>query len=311
MDLIQSNKDDVVQGRKLGVELICKLLQVAPSTYYVARDRTPSARTLSDAVLSGELYSLWEANRKVYGVRKLWKAARRAGIDSGRDQTARLMRSLGIEGVKRSRRVKTMKPDPTAVRHPDLVKRVFSSTAPNRLWVTDLTFVPTWAGVAYVCFIVDAYSRMIVGWRVATHMKIETVLDAIEMARWSRGKHLPGLRCHSDAGSQFTSIHYGERLAEIGAVPSIGSVGDSFDNALAETVNGHYKAELVRGPDHPGPWKTVEELELATLGWVHWHNQERLHGFIGDVPPAEFEARLHTEQRQAKALAENTTLGSL
>ena len=305
------NKDDVVEGRKLGVELICRVLQVALSTYYAARDRAPSARTLSDAVLSGELYSLWVKNRKVYGVRKLWKTARRAGLRVGRDQTARLMRSLGIEGVKRSRRVKTTKPDPTAVRHPDLVKRVFSSTAPNQLWVTDLTFVPTWAGVAYVCFIIDAYSRMIVGWRVAATMKTETVLDAIEMARWSRGKHLPGLRCHSDAGSQFTSIRYGERLAEIGAVPSIGTIGDSFDNALAETVNGYYKAELVRGPEHPGPWKSVEELELATLGWVHWHNQERLHGFIGDVPPAEFEEAFYAEQRQAKALAENTTLGSL
>ena len=311
MDFIQSNKDDVVQGRKLGVELICRVLQVAPSTYYAARDRAPSARTLSDAVLSGELYSLWEKNRKVYGVRKLWKAARRSGIDIGRDQTARLMRSLGIEGVKRSRRVKTTRPDPAATRHPDLVRRDFTATAPNQLWVTDLTFVPTWAGVAYVCFIVDAYSRTIVGWRVASTMKTETVLDAIEMARWSRGKKLPGLRCHSDAGSQFTSIRYGERLAEIGAVPSIGTVGDSFDNALAETVNGYYKAELVRGPDHPGPWKTVEELELATLGWVHWHNQDRLHGFIGDVPPAEFEEAFYAEQRQAKVLAENTTLGSL
>jgi len=262
-------------------------------------------------VLSGELYSLWVKNRKVYGVRKLWKTARRAGISIGRDQTARLMRSLGIEGVKRSKRVKTTRPDPAATRHSDLVRRDFTATAPNQLWVTDLTFVPTWAGVAYVCFIIDAYSRMIVGWRVASHMKTETVLDAIEMARWSRGKKLPGLRCHSDAGSQFTSIRYGERLAEIGAVPSIGTVGDSFDDALAETVNGYYKAGLVRGPEHPGPWKSVEELELATLGWVHWHNNERLHGFIGDVPPAEFEETFYAENRQANALAENTTLGSL
>jgi len=221
------------------------------------------------------------------------------------------MRMPEIRGVSRSRQVKKTKPDPTAVRHPDLMKRHFSAAAPNQLWVTDLTFVATWADVAYVCFIIVAFSRMIVGWRVATHMWTETVLDAIEMARWSRGKHLPGLRCHSDAGAQFTSIRYGERLQEIGAVPSIGSVGDSFDNALAETVNGYYKAELVRGPDHPGPWKTVEELELATLGWVHWHNQERLHGFIGDVPPAEFEETFYAENRQAKALAENTTLGSL
>lgn len=308
---VAANKDDVVEGRKLGAWLICKILQGAPSTYYAARNRAPSARTLSDAILSGELYSLWEKNRRVYGVRKLWKAARRAGLSIGRDQTARLMRSLGIEGVKRSKRVKTTTPDPTAVRHPDLVKRDFTATEPNQLWVTDLTFVPTWAGVAYVCFIIDAYSRIIVGWRVASNMKTETVLDAIEMTRWSRGKHLPGLRCHSDAGSQFTSIRYGERLAEIGAVPSIGTVGDSFDNALAETANGYYKAELVRGPDHPGPWKTVEKLEFATLGWVHSHNQERLHGFIGDVPPAEFEEACDAENRQATALAENTTLGSL
>ena len=171
-------------------------------------------------------------------MRKLWGAARRSGIDIGRDQTARLMRSLDIEGVKGSKRVKTTRPDPAAVRHPDLVKRVFSSTAPNPLWVTDVTFVPTWAGVAYVCFIIDAYSRMIVGWRVASNMKTETVLDANEMARWSRGKKLPGLRCDSDAGSQFTSLRYGEHLAEISAVP-IGTIGDSFDNALAETVNGY------------------------------------------------------------------------
>lgn len=162
-----------------------------------------------------------------------------------------------------------------------------------------------------MCFIFDAYSRMIVGWRAASHMKTETVFDAIEMARWSRGKYLPGLRCHSDAGIQFNSIRYGERVAEIGAVPSIGSVSDSFDNALAETVNGYYKAELVRGPDHPGSWKTFEELELATLGWVHWHNQERLHGFIGDIPPAEFEETFCAETRQGQALAENTTLGYL
>ncbi len=282
---------------------------MAPSTYYAARDRAPSARTLSDAVIGAELFDLWVKNRKVYGVRKLWKAARRAGIQIGRDQTARLMRSLGIEGVKRSRRVQTTTPDPTAVRHPDLVKRVFSSNAPNQLWVTDLTFVPTWAGVAYVCLIIDAYSRMIVGWRVASHMRTETVLDTIEMARWSKGKHLPGLRCHRDAGSQFTSIRYGERLQDIGAVPSIGSVGDSFDNALAETVNGYYKAELVRGPDHSGPWKTVEEPELATLGWVHWHNQECLHRFIGDVPPAEFEETFYAENRQADALAETQLWG--
>lgn len=291
-----------MDGRRLGVELICRLLQVAPSSYYAAKTRAPSARALRDEELIPQLVELWETNYRVYGVRKLWKAARRAGIMIGRDQTARLMRAADIEGARRSKRVKTTRPDPAAARHPDLVQREFTAVAPNRLWVTDLTFVPTWAGVAYVCFIVDAFSRMIVGWRVAPHMRTEMVLDAIEMARWSRGHHHGDLRCHSDAGSQFTSIRYGERLAEIGATPSIGTVGDSYDNALAETVNGYYKAELVRGPARSGPWKTVEDLELATLGWVHWHNTQRLHGYLGDVPPAEFENAFYAVQTDREQL---------
>ena len=191
------------------------------------------------------LLTLWKANYSVYGDRKLWIAARRAGHDIGRDQVARLMR--------------------------------------------DLTYVPTWSGVAYVCFIVDAFSRRIVDWRVAAHMRTEMVLDALEMARWSRDTDLEGLRCHSDAGSQFTSIRYGERLAEFGAVPSIGSIGDSFDNALAESTNGLYKAELIRGPDR-GPWRTIEDVELATLGWVHWFNTDRIHSYLDDTSPDEFEA---------------------
>src|SRR5215211_5456315 len=199
------------------------------------------------------------------------------------------MKTAGIKVVRRTKRIRTTRPAPDVPRHPDLVSRDCTATAPNQLWVTDLTFVATFAGIAYVCFIIDAYSRMIVGWRVASHMRTAMVLDALEMARWSRGSQLAGLRCHSDAGSQFTPIRYGERLAEIGAVPSIGSVGDSFDNALAETVNGYYKAELIRGPARTGVWKTVEDVELATLGWVHWHNTKRLHGYLGDLPPAEFE----------------------
>ena len=275
---------------------------MAPSTYYDTKARPPSARCRRDAELGPALVALWEDNYRVYGARKLWKAARRAGHDIGRDQVARLMRAAGIEGVRRGKRVRTTKPDPTAPRHPDLVKRQFTATAPNQLWVTDLTFVPTWAGVAYVCFITDAHSRTIVGWRAASHMRTTMVLDAIEMARWSRGNLLPGLRCHSDAGSQFTSIRYGERLAEIGAVPSIGTVGDSFDNALAETVNGYYKAELIYGPARTGPWKTVEDVELATLGWVHWHNTRRLHGYLGDVPPAEYEAAFYDDERTDQPL---------
>ena len=229
MAFIDLNRDDIVAGRRLGVESICTVLQVAPSTYYAAKKRGPSARAIRDAELIPQLFELWEANYSVYGVRKLWKAARRAGIDIGRDQTARLMRAAGIEGVSRSKKVRTTHRDATVPRHPDLFDRDFTATGPNQLWVTDLTFVATWAGIAYVCFIIDVYSRMIVGWRVASHMRTPMVLDAIEMARWSRGTHLPGLRCHSDAGSQFTSIRYGERLAEIGAVPSIGTVGDSYD----------------------------------------------------------------------------------
>lgn len=275
---------------------------IAPSSYYAARSRPPSARQLRDAQLTPRLRELWEANYRAYGARKLWKAARRDGLEIGRDQVARLMRQAGIEGVRRGRRVRTTCPDTAAPRHPDLVKRNFTATAPNDLWVTDLTYVPTWAGMAYVCFIVDAYSRMIVGWRVAGHMRTGMVLDAIEMARWQRGTRIPGLRCHSDAGSQFTSVRYGERLAEIGAVPSIGTVGDSFDNALAETVNGYYKAEIIYGPTHPGPWRTVDEVELGTLSWVHWHNSTRLHGYLGDVPPAEYEAAFYATQRTDQTL---------
>jgi len=293
---------------EFGVEPIITTLasakvKIAPSSYYAAKSRPPSARQQRDEQLIPQLRALWEDNYRVYGARKLWKAARRTGHDIGRDQVARLMRTAGIEGVRRGRQVRTTRPDPAAPRHPDLVKRNFTAKAPSQLWVTDLTYVPTWAGVAYVCFIVDVYSRMIVGWRVASHMRTEMVLDAIEMARWSRGTRTEGLRCHSDAGSQFTSIRYGERLAEIGATPSIGTVGDSYDNALAETVNGYYKAELIYGPGRPGPWRTVEDVELATLGWVHWHNTARLHGYLKDLPPTEYEQAFYATKRADQPLA--------
>lgn len=309
VDFIDAHREVVVEGRKLGVEPICRVLsahgvQIAASTYYATKNRPPSARAQRDAALGPVLRGLWEDNYSVYGAKKLWKAARRAGIDIGRDQVARLMRAEGIAGVVRTKRVRTTRPELGAARHPDLVRRDFTATAPNRLWVTDLTYVPTWAGVAYVCFIIDAHSRMIVGWRVASHMRTQMVLDAIEMARWSRGTDLQGLRCHSDAGSQFTSIRYSERLAEIGAVPSIGTVGDSYDNALAETTNGYYKAELIRGPareDH-GPWKSVEDVELATLSWVHWHNHERLHSYLGDIPPTEYEEVFYATNRSDQPL---------
>lgn len=287
---IDDNRDE------LGVEPICTVLQVAPSTYYSAKSRPLSARATRDAVLKVTLLALWAANYEVYGIRKLWIAALRAGEDLGRDHVARLMRELGIAGVRRGRAVRTTKADDKAPRAPDLVDRKFAAARPNELWVTDLTYVPTWAGTVYVCFIVDVYSRMIVGWRAATNMRTDMVLDALEMARWSRGARLEGLVCHSDAGSQFTSIRYGERLAEIGAVPSIGSIGDSYDNALAETVNGLYKTELIR---RRGPWHNVDDVELATLEWVHWFNTTRLHSSLGDVPPAEFETTWHATNTRA------------
>ena len=272
-----------------GVEPICAELPIAPSTYYAAKSRPPSARARRDAVLIPQLLALWRANYGVYGAHKLWRAARRAGVDVGRDQVARLMRLAGIEGARRRRRVRTTRAADGASRPADLVQRDFTADGPNRLWVSDLTYVATWAGVAYVCFIVDAFSRRIVGWRVAAHMRTQMVLDALEMARASRGAHLGGLVAHSDAGSQFTSVRWGERLAELGAVPSVGSVGDSYDNALAETVIGLYKTELIRGPTQ-GPWRSIDDVELATLAWVHWHNHQRLHSHLGDIPPTEFEA---------------------
>jgi putative transposase len=285
---------------EFGVEFICKHLQVAPSSYYAAKKRlvAPSARAVRDALMMQVLLGLWIANRKVYGAHKLWKAAGRAGHDIGRDQVARLMRQLGIEGVSRLRKkVFTTQADPDASRAPDLVNRHFTADRPDALWVTDLTYVATRSGMAYVCFIVDAFSRRIVGWRVAANMKTEMVLDALEMARACRGGHrLVGLVTHSDAGSQFTSVRFTERLAEIGARPSIGTVADSFDNALAETTNGLYKTECVYGPDTHG-WDDVDELELATLSWVHWFNEERLHGHCNDVPPAEYEAAFYAAQQ--------------
>jgi len=281
--------------QEFGVEPICRVLneagaKIAPSTYHARKTRPLSARAARDAVLLPMLLTLWIANKKVYGAHKLWKAARRAGHAIGRDQVARLMRELGIEGVSRSRRkVFTTNPDPDAVRAPDLVNRDFTADRPDALWVTDLTYVPTRSGMAYVCFIVDVFSRRIVGWTVTGNMKTQMVLGALEMARRSRGsKRLVGLVTHSDAGSQFTSVRFTERLDEIGAKPSIGTVADSYDNALAETTNGLYKTECVYGPDASG-WDDVDELELATLSWVHWFNEQRLHSHCADIPPAEFE----------------------
>jgi putative transposase len=275
-----------------GVEPICKVLQVAPSTYYAAKRRPLSARAIRDAVTAVTVMTVFKANYSVYGVHKMWKALQRSGETIGRDQVARIMRGLGIAGARRGGKVFTTRSDDTANRPPDLVDRKFVADRPNALWAMDLTYVPTWSGMAYVCFIVDVFSRTIVGWRAAANMRTDMVLDALEMVRFHRGTRLDGLICHTDAGSQFTSVRYTERLDEIGAKPSIGTVADSFDNALAETVNGLFKTELIR---RQAPWRTVDDVELATLGWVDWFNNTRLHGSLGDIPPAEFEAAYYAQ----------------
>ena len=288
---------------EFGVEPICRELgkagvKIAPSTYYARKKRPTSARAVRDTVMMPILLALWIGNKKVYGAHKLWKAARRDGHEIGRDQVARLMRELGIRGVwRRRKRVFTTMAGPDAVRAPDLVNRDFIADRPDALWVTDLTYVPTRSGMVYVCFIVDAFSRRIVGWRVASSMKTGMVLDALEMARRSRGsKGLIGLVTHSDAGSQFTSVRFTERLDEFGATPSIGTVADSYDNALAETINGLYKTERIYGPDATG-WDDVYHIELATLSWVHWFNHQRLRSHCNDTPPAEFEAAHYAAQQ--------------
>lgn len=278
-----------IEGHKgrFGVEPICRELPIAPSTYYAARDRAPSAREVRDAELKPEILKTWKDNYRVYGARKVWKALGRQGVAVGRDRVARLMAALGIAGVVRGKRGRTTKPDPAASRAPDLVGRDFTAARPNETGVADFTQVPTWAGVVYVAFVIDVFSRFVVGWRAATTMRTELVLDALEMAIWQRGGELHGLVAHSDAGSQYTSIRYTERLQEIEAAPSIGSVGDPIDNAVAETTIGLYKTELIR---RQGPWHTPDDVELATLSYLDWFNHRRLHSTTLDLPPAEYEA---------------------
>lgn len=274
-----------------GVEPICRTLQIAPSSYYAAKTRPPSARSVRDAALGADISRIHGRNYAVYGARKLWHALRREGTPVGRDQVGRLMRGLGLAGAVRGKVKRTTVASELSPRPADLVERVFTAPAPNRLWVADLTYVSTWSGFVYTAFVIDAFSRAIVGWRVSSSLRAELALDALEMAIWSRrAADLAGLVHHSDRGVQYLAIRYTERLADEGAVTSVGSKGDSYDNALAESVNGLYKTELIRSK---GPWRSVDQVELATAGWVAWWNAERLHGACGDIPPAEFEAAYH------------------
>ena len=285
-----------------GVEPICRVLQIAPSTYYhhAARETDPEARPnrwWRDRALEEEVRRVWEENKQVYGAKKVWKQLLREGWQVARCTVERLMRQLGLRGVIRGKPVKTTVSDKSPPCPLDRVNRQFQAQRPNALWVSDFTYVSTWQGMVYVAFVVDVYARRIVGWKASTSMATDFVLDALEQAL--RARQPDGqLIHHSDRGSQYLSIRYSERLAEAEIEPSVGSVGDSYDNALAETINGLYKAEVI----HRRSWRNREQVELATLDWVHWYNHKRLLGPIGHVPPAEAEAayyRQHTGQAMA------------
>ena len=289
-----------------GVEPICKVLPIAPSTYHerVAQRRDPlrlSARARRDLALRVEVRRVFNANYRVYGVRKVWRQLQREGFDVARCTVARLMRSMGLAGVIRGKPVRTTISDRSAPCPRDHVNRQFRAPAPDMLWVSDFTYVATWTGFVYVAFVIDTYARRIVGWRASRTAHAGFVLDALEQALHDRRPtHSGGLIHHSDRGSQYVSIKYTERLAEAGIEPSVGSVGDSYDNALAETINGLYKAEVIH---RRGPWRSFEAVEYATLEWVDWFNHRRLLEPIGNIPPAEAEEQYYamTEQRPMAA----------
>jgi transposase InsO family protein len=287
-----------------GVEPICKQLPISPSTYYELKareddpDRLPD-RIKRDHLLEFDIKRVWEENFEVYGARKVWRQLNREHVDVARCTVERLMKRLGIQGVTRGAKCWTTVSDDALARPADLVNREFTATRPNQLWVADITFVATWAGFVYVAFIIDVFARSIVGWRVSRSLHTDLVLDALEQALWSRTK-TEGLVHHSDRGCQYLSIRYTERLAEANIDSSVGSVGDSYDNALAETINGLYKTEVIR---RRGPWKNIEDVEYATLEWVDWFNNRRLLEPIGDMPPAEYEMMYYRQLEESAMVA--------
>ncbi|WP_432420840.1 IS3 family transposase [Nocardia brasiliensis] len=288
-------------GLRWGVESICAVLtelgvKIAPSTYYEHRDRIPARRELRDEELKVEITRVHSQNYGVYGARKVWLQLNRERIRVARCTVERLMRELGVRGAVRGRVKRTTIADPAAARPADLVQRRFAPAAPNRLWVADITYVRTWSGWVYVAFVIDAYARRILGWRTGTSMSTALVLDAIEHAIWTRehdGRGMKDVVHHSDRGSQYTSIALSERLADAGIQPSVGAVGSSYDNALAETINGLYKTELIKPR---GPWRTPDHVELATAEWVDWFNHRRLYQHCGDIPPAQMETTYYSQQ---------------
>jgi len=298
VSFIDANRD------AYGVESICKQLPIAPSMYYEmkAREANPAKvppRLLRDRVLSLAVRRVYDENFEVYGARKVWRQLNREDVAVARCTVERLMRSLCLQGVVRGSKCRTTIADDSAARPLDHVNRQFHASRPNQLWVADFTYVATWSGFVYVAFVVDVFARRIIGWRVARSMHAELVLDALEQAIWSRSG-AKGVVHHSDRGSQYLSIRYSERLAEAGAQPSVGSVGDSYDNALAETMIGLYKTEVIH---RRGPWRNLDEVEYATLEWVDWFNNRRLLEPIGNVPPAEYEAKYHQSAGQVPMAA--------
>ena len=288
------------QRAHYGVEPICAQIPIAPSTYYHHKAREVDstkvpARHQRDRYLMPQIQRVWEENFRVYGARKVWRQLNREGFTVARCTVERLMQKLGLQGVVRGKKQITTISDPAQDRAPDLVKRTFTASRPNQLWVADFTYVATWSGFVYVAFVIDVYARSIVGWRVSCSMKTDLVLDALEQALWAR-KNRRHLIHHSDKGSQYLSIRYMERLAEAGITASVGTTGDSYDNALAETIIGLYKTEVIR---HRGPWKGRDAVEYATLEWVDWFNNRRLLEPIGNIPPAEFEMEYYRQQRES------------
>jgi len=279
---------------RFGVESICRVLPIAPSTYHRHRQRHAdptrrSARAQRDDTLRVEIQRVYDNNHQVYGPRKVWKQLRREGIRAARCTVERLMRAMGLAGAVRGRAWITTTAASDGGRPADLVDRHFVATHPNQLWVSDFTYVATWSGFVYVAFVIDVFARRIVGWRVSASMRTDFVLDALEQAIYARrGDALTGLVHHSDRGTQYLSMRYTDRLVDAGIAPSVGSQGDAYDNALAESVIGLFKTEVIR---RKGPWRSLEAVEFATLAWVDWFNTRRLLGPLGDIPPAEFEAQ--------------------
>ena len=317
VEYIDGHRDRVVEGSRLGVEPICAVLReagvrIAPSTYYAAKKRVPSPRAVRDAELVEEIRTVHTDNLAVYGARKVHAELRRAGHQVARCTVERLMRTEGLRGIPREKTRKTTLGEGAETPRPqDHVERQFSADAPNQLWVADLTYIRTYASWVYAAFVLDVFSRRIVGWQVSTSLRTDLALDALDMGLWARrraGEDTAGLVHHSDRGGQYRAIRYTERLAEADAVASVGSRGDSYDNAMAEAFNSLFKAECVRNPVmRQGGWRSVNDVEIAVAEYIDWYNHRRLHGEIGHVPPAEYEAT-HWATQPVQHYPENPAL---